>query len=263
MYKKLLNWELLCSKDELYPRLVFSNSVATLQCQSWNSRSAAGQEHRMLIKVEQRHDRNPVQHFPMLWITVLFHCHRQPTDLLFTPQYLQLAFFFFFPKNCAHLQFWLVSPGISVLLGAFTDFHTAESLFMVPLRGTQYTLSSAVPDSRKSFEASTPETSWKITGWRCRQQRYCAVWSWDAMDHTWKMGLSGAGYEEAEQWGIHLPFCRVRSTKDHLTNANTRLIFPLPSWQTCIWFGLESQPQIHFATRPLSSPWGQPPHFHS
>lgn len=48
-----------------------------------------------------------------------------------------------------------------MLLGAFTDFHTAESLFMVPLRGTQYTLSSAAPDSRKSFEAKYPRDELK------------------------------------------------------------------------------------------------------
>lgn len=69
MYKKLLNRELLCSKDQLYPCLVPSNSVAILQYQNWNSKGAAGQEHGMLIKVEQWNGRNSAQHFSLLCIT--------------------------------------------------------------------------------------------------------------------------------------------------------------------------------------------------
>lgn len=209
MYKKLLNRELLCSKDHLYPCLVFSNSMATLQHQSWNSRGAAEQKHRALIKVEQRNDRNPVQHFPGLCIT---ECYFTATGSTLTSWLHHSTWNLCFLKTVP-----ISSSGY--LLQAFlrcsefsqTNFQTAESLCMVPLRGTQHTLSSAAPDSRKTLEASTQERSWKTTGWGYQHRWYHTVWSWDAMKHLWKMELNGAGYKDAEQRGAHFALCRDRS----------------------------------------------------
>lgn len=139
MYKKLLNRALLCSKDQLYPCLVFSNSVPTLQHQSWNSRGAAGQKHRVLIKVGQRNDRNRVQHFPVLCIT---ECYFTATGSKVTSCLHHSTRNSCFFKNCAHLQFWLASPGISALLGVFiNEFPNSRiALYGTPQRYSAYSV---------------------------------------------------------------------------------------------------------------------------
>lgn len=208
MYKKLLNRALLCSKDQLYPCLVFSNSVPTLQHQSWNSRGAAGQKHRVLIKVEQRNDRNPVQHFPVLCIT---ECYFTATGSKVTSCLHHSTRNLYFFKNCAHLQFWLASPGISALLGVFiNEFPNSRiALYGTPQRYSAYSVVCCAWH-QKSLEASTQERSWKITGWGYQHQRYHTVWSWDGMNHMWKVELNGPGYKEAEQREAHFALCRDR-----------------------------------------------------
>lgn len=204
MYKKLLNRELLCPKYQLYPCLVSSNSVAILQYQNWNSKDAAGQEHGMLIKVEQWNGRNPAQHFPPLCIT---ECYFTATGSKLTScshcSTWKLWFLETVPiSNCdSFLQAFLCCSEFSQI-----DFLTAESL-CTPKRYSAYSAVCCTwqqeklkgKHPREKLKHYRLETSASMLP-RCVKLR---------CNESYVKG--GAGYEEAEQWETCFPFCGTRS----------------------------------------------------